>query len=310
MENEVTEHLRALFVGVAPERAHELEEFWGRFGPVVQIVPDDDRGEAPVMEAGMYRYLRFNHRILRMIWLLGFSAWEGYVMIHNGATTGQLGDAAERFKASLEAAIAIGKAKDPLSVGLPAGVPEPGPTEAFDIGSTLRAAGEIATFAVGWAFLHEVQHLMHQQNDTAGSEEPKDRHAEELSCDEFATRFLLERVGEYATENNASKEKVLCKRQLGIYFALYAMAVIGREKWGASATHPAIQTRIDQALRLMHETGFSKGAAVLASASFAALQAVFKNVPSPLTAIADLAASEKWTEDSFVDIGLAPPHSI
>ncbi len=80
MASEVTEHLRALFVGVAPERTPELEEFWERFGPVVQIVPDDDQGEAPVMEAGMYRYLRFNHRILRMIWLLGFSAWEGYVL--------------------------------------------------------------------------------------------------------------------------------------------------------------------------------------------------------------------------------------
>lgn len=51
MENEVTEHLRALFVGVAPERTQEVEEFWARFGPLVQIVPDDDQGEAPVMEA-------------------------------------------------------------------------------------------------------------------------------------------------------------------------------------------------------------------------------------------------------------------
>ena len=48
---------------------------------------------------------------------------------------------------------------------------------------------------------------------------------------------------------------------------------------------------------------------MLASASFAALQAVFKNVPSPLTAIADLATLEKWTADSFVDFGLAPPLS-
>jgi len=83
MENEITEHLRALFVGVTPERTQELEEFWGRFSPVVQIVPDDDQGEVPVMEAGMYRYLRFNHRILRMIWLLGFSAWEGRLSFAN-----------------------------------------------------------------------------------------------------------------------------------------------------------------------------------------------------------------------------------
>jgi hypothetical protein len=68
MSDEVTEHLQALFVGVAPERAQELENFWKRYGPVVKVVSDDEQGDAHVMEAGAYRYLHFNHRA-------GFPSW-------------------------------------------------------------------------------------------------------------------------------------------------------------------------------------------------------------------------------------------
>jgi hypothetical protein len=306
MDNEVTEHLRALFLGVVPERSQELASYWEQYGPVVKVVADDEQGDAPVMEAGAYRYLHFNHRMLRVIWLLSFSAWEGYVMIHNVATTGDLGDAEERFKESLQAAIAVSKARDPLGVKLPDGIPEPGPTEKLPFGSSARAAGEIATFATGWAFLHEVKHLMHQQEGTSGGDDPAACRAEELSCDEFATRFLLERVGTYASADHVSEEKVRYKRQLGIYYALYAIAVIGREKWGETATHPAVQDRVNQALDLMSATGFSKGAAVMASASFMALQTAFKNVPSPIMAIAARATAEQWAEDSFADIGLRP----
>jgi len=306
MSDEVTEHLQALFVGVAPERAQELEDFWKQYGPVVKVVSDDEHGDAPVMEAGAYRYLHFNHRMLRVIWLLSFSAWEGYVMIHNGATTGDLGDAAERFKAALQAAIAVSRASDPLSVKLPEGVPEPGPTDKLQLGSTARAAGEIAMFAAGWAFLHECKHLMHQQEGTSGGDDPKACRIEELSCDQFATRFLLERVSAYANANNVSEDKVLFKRQLGIYFALYAIAVIGRDNWGATDTHPAVQKRVDQVLAIMKDTGFNRGAAVVASASFAALQAVLKDVPSPLLTIAAQATAEQWSENSFADIGLGP----
>jgi Peptidase U49 len=291
------------FVGVAPERAQELEGFWRRYDSVVKVVSDSEYGHIPVMEAGAYRYLHFNHRMLRVIWLLSFSAWEGYVMIYNGATTGNLGDAAERFKDSLQTAIAVCTAGDPLSVRFPQGIPEPGPTDALPAGSA-KAAGEIATFSVGWAFLHEVKHLMHQQEGTSGGDDSEACHKEELSCDAFATQFLLERAGDYARDNRFSKEKVLFKRQLGIYFVLYAIAVVGREKWGGTKTHPAIQQRVDQTLAIMNKTGFSKGAAVVASASFAALQTVLRNVPSPIMAIAAQATAERWTENSFADIGL------
>lgn len=301
MDDEVTQRLRALFLGIAPERTKELEKLWDRYGPVVLVVPDDD---LLVMEAGLYRYLRFNHRMLRMIWLLSFSAWEGYVMIHNATTTGELGDAAEQFKAALETAIAVSVAKNPLSVTLPSAVPEPGPTDVLPVGSTARAAGEIAIFAVGWAFLHEIRHLIHQQDDTAGGEAAAERHAEELSCDDYATRFLLEQVENYAKDRNEPEAKVAFKRQLGIYFALYALAVIGRGKWDASESHPAIQTRMDQALATMNAVGFSKGAAVIASASFAALNAIFKDVPSPLGAISRQAVTEKWDDSSFAYIGV------
>jgi len=41
------------------------------------------------------------------------------------------------------------------------------------------------------------------------------------------------------------------KRQLGIYFALFAMTLTARDRWEASRSHPAVQTRIDAARALM-----------------------------------------------------------
>ena len=77
-DDEVQEAIRNLFVGCVPERKTELENYWNNLSPVFQIVPDVHENERLILEAGAYRYVRFNRRVVRAFWIGAFTAWEGY----------------------------------------------------------------------------------------------------------------------------------------------------------------------------------------------------------------------------------------
>jgi hypothetical protein len=47
-------------------------------------------------------------------------------------------------------------------------------------------------------------------------------------------------------EASVDAHQVHQKRQIGVYFALFAMALICAGRWAESETHPALQTRIDE----------------------------------------------------------------
>jgi hypothetical protein len=71
-------------------------------------------------------------------------------------------------------------------------------------------AEELATIAAGWALLHEVRHLQQQEGTSADpfKADPTRRRAEELSCDDFATRFLLMDVESYARREGVEADLV------------------------------------------------------------------------------------------------------
>jgi hypothetical protein len=66
-----------------------------------------------------------------------------------------------------------------------------------------------------------------------------EHHAEEFSCDDYATEFILDGIDSYAAMEKVSADLVRQKREIGIYFALFAMTLVSRDKWGQSASHPA-----------------------------------------------------------------------
>lgn len=135
---------------------------------------------------------------------------------------------------------------------------------------------------MGWALLHEIRHLQHQQEGTGTvlGAPTADRHVEELSCDEFATAFILQGVDEYARTQAVSADIVRQKRQLGIYFAMFAMTLIGVGHWEPSDSHPAMQARIDAVIRQMGNTGTAVPDAV-AHAAFASLWTRWPDAPGP-----------------------------
>jgi hypothetical protein len=44
--------------------------------PLFQLTHDTHDGERFMMKAGMDRYVRFNHRVVRAFWIAAFAAWE------------------------------------------------------------------------------------------------------------------------------------------------------------------------------------------------------------------------------------------
>lgn len=274
---EVQDAARVLFEGITPERSKDLSEFWTHYGPRFSVVADSGSAGLFVLEGGRYRDVWFNHRAMRVFWLAAFIAWEGFEHVHELATTGT--SDYKRFNEMLEVFFRILKEEDPSTIKLPAGVPEPG---TYLDNPSARAAGELATFAVGWAMLHEIRHLQHQQEGTGAKQgaSSEEYHAEELSCDEFATNFILEKIGTYASLHGVAADQIRQKRQMGIFFAMFAMTLIGNGCWTASDSHPAVQTRIDATIKQMSSNG-RELSDVVAHAAFAALWLKWPDAPGP-----------------------------
>lgn len=279
-DQEVQEAARRLFEGVVPERSEDLRALWNQYQPRFNLLTDAGPEGLFVMGAGLYREVVFNQRALRAFWLASFIAWEGYLKVHEVATAGEANF--DRFNDMIDVFLLVLVASDPLDVELPEGVSEPGLYPDPNKYPQERAAAELATFAAGWAFLHEVRHLKHQQDGTSAAHDApaRDQHKEELSCDEYATTFILDGVDQYAGEQGVDTDKVRQKRELGVYFAMFAMTLIGAGRWNASDSHPAMQARIDAAIQQMGGSGTRMSDAI-AHAAFAGLWLRWPDAPGP-----------------------------
>ncbi|GEM_PF-656239 len=275
-DEQVKTAVRNVLLGSAPERESELASLWSLLEPRFQLTADTHDGARLVMEAGMYRFVRFNHRVVRAFWIAGFAAWEAYRVV---AETPELEPLdLKRLAELIDAFERVLESDAPELEALPKDVPEPGHYEG---NPHLRAPGELATLGVGWALLHEVRHLKHQQDGDAADpyeEDPTQRRNEEMSCDAFATKFLLDQLDAYAQREKASPNLVRRKRELGIYFALFAMTLMARDKWSASQTHPSIQARID-AVRALMGSQRDEVAEAIASVAFATLHTLMPGSP-------------------------------
>ena len=83
--------VKALLQGATPERKDEIESLWNCYAPMVSVV-ENGRG---VNNCASKSRIRFEHKTLEAIWLLGFNGWrsiETYdpAIILSGITGGPL----------------------------------------------------------------------------------------------------------------------------------------------------------------------------------------------------------------------------
>jgi hypothetical protein len=273
--------VRNLFVGSAPERESDLIEMWKDLDLKFQLTPDIHEGDRIIMDAGAYQYVRFNHRVLRAFWIAGYAAWEGYRTVAESRSLQALDLTRFRELVSSYDSCLAGTEAD--LEALPVGVAEPGQYPDASTDPQGRAASELATIAVAWAMLHELRHIRHQREGTGAdpySDDAEAKRAEELSCDAFATAFLLDQIDLYARSTNQSADLIRQKRQLGIHFGLFAITLLAKDKWSESNSHPAVQARIDAVRNIMTNCK-SDLAAAIAHFSFAVLGVVWPGAPSP-----------------------------
>ncbi|WP_082848151.1 phage exclusion protein Lit family protein [Delftia sp. GW456-R20] len=272
-DSEIQDAVKILFLGIAPEKSDELKRLWEQYQ--LQFCLCTDAKEVK-MEGGAYRYVHFNHRALRVIWVSAFAAWEAYAyaqsMIVNDAPP-----SIDRLRDLLSLALKIRDADDPESVSL-GNLPEPG-TIPSDI--EFRVPAELAMFAAGWAMLHEVRHLKHQQDFTAiaDGDPPARAHAEELSCDKFAANYLLETASQYALAYDVDESTVRLKRSLGVYFGAFALIVLAYPNWEETESHPSISDRL-LALRLVLSPNGLDQALCIAQLALVGLKQVWIEAPN------------------------------
>lgn len=275
----VQQAIRNLFIGSVPERADELSSLWEDLDLVFRLIPDDHEDGRLIMDAGSYRYIRFNHRVVRSFWIGAFAAWEGYRAVAESKDFPTVD--LTRFQELIAAFDAALQNDQSDEAPLPDGVPEPGTLLDKNEDPQGRATSELSIIAVAWALLHEVRHIRHQREATSASvhgDTQEAQHGEEFSCDEFATRFILEHAQRYSDENNDDLVLVRRKRETAIYFALFTLTLLAKNSWSASDTHPSVQDRIDAVCGLMGNDR-DELAEAIAHTAFATLRTLWPSAP-------------------------------
>jgi hypothetical protein len=269
--------VRGLVTGSVPERTAEIDRLWARYSPHFVMTGDVHERNHFILDAGSGR-IRYNHRAARTFWLGGFVAWEAYLTAHRAADDGKVD--LTRLDELISAFRRMMASSEPDKEALPAGVPEPGIYLQGGGNQQARAAGELATIALGWAVLHELRHIQHEQDGTGspvffGPE----AHAEEMSCDRFATEFLLDRVSDHAAAESVAVRCVRQKREIGIGFALFTMVLLTEGHWEESDSHPPLQDRLDRVVASLERPLSDEFCAVVLGA-FAVLKCAWPNSPT------------------------------
>ncbi|WOA52332.1 phage exclusion protein Lit family protein [Dickeya solani] len=323
-DHTVQDGVRNMFSGSIPERKKEIDDFWSYFDMNFQIHEDDHPDGKYIFDAGMYKFIRFNHRVLRIFWIGSFSAMAGYIAI-NESLSKKLDEFNKKRDTILEKYSHMGVMDFPDQLALntllnnftceisnhdtvdfsffnelircfenstidnlsdekplPAGVPEPGVLPDKEKNPIGRATAEVAIIAAAWAFLHEVRHILHQQQGT--SYDPYDfteeeAHAEELSCDEFATKFILDNIDDYCDQSGYDLDLVRKKRKLAIYIALFNLALLTKDNWGSSKTHPSLKERMDN-IQLHMKYPNDQDLETIVTSMFTALRNIWPEVPT------------------------------
>lgn len=250
-DTQVQVAIKHLFVGSIPERKSELSTIWENLSPIFQMLPDVHPDGRFIMDAGLYRYIRFNHRVVRSFWIAAFAAWECYRTVAESQDVCNVD--LEKIKTLILAFDNTIRNDQSDEEPLPPGIPEPGVLPDRDTDPQGRATAELAIIALSWALLHEVHHIQHQQQNTSATDadSPACWRREELSCDAFATKFLLEQMQSYSIQTGYDSVLVRRKREMAIYFALFALTLLAKNNWEESDTHPSVQDRINAVCALM-----------------------------------------------------------
>lgn len=253
MEVNAEEALWRLFAGVIPERNEELKEYLTKYAHHFSRCEDKP---GFVMDAGPYGILRFTHRTMRMMWLLGFAAQQtlhvygGLVfllMITQQKFTAEILEGISdqdkeinRYNQLIDAVYELSRISKFDDFIWPdwIPIPEDGPPQ-NDLWASTR---DLVLMAGAYVFLHEIKHIIFADDR---EKRPANVVEEEIECDRFARKLMLGELSKYTEGTGEPIGKVRDKRATSMILAIFFMLVITpKNAWNGTQTHPSIEDRV------------------------------------------------------------------
>lgn len=251
-----------LLAAAAPEQRASLQSLWQCYDPEFRIAED---GQGTHLNANSRR-VQFDHKTLRLFWLLGFAGWrvlECYspaiiCSLASGLTLGEviaqdhgLQAVETQFEGHLYVARNLLHAINADEIKWPSDIPMPLADRTFLANDQEKAAFDLVCLATAYAFLHELRHVMFLNDKNA----PPSRPDEEIACDAWAREFLTARIGIYVESSREPFDAVLRKRSIGLALGVFILHEI-TPRLGHAGTdeYPPIADRMDA---LLHDTGLA-----------------------------------------------------
>lgn len=276
----VQELVKNAIIASVPERETELRSMWDTNKDNLCFQIYHERSDI-LLDAGAYKFIRFTPKTARLFWLGSFIAWEGYRKIEESRANHTNPDL-KIFRLLLSEFDRLYDCDDVDNVAMPIGIPAP---ETFPCSSDeieVQAAAKISIISLSWAFLHEIKHIKHQQAGTSAPNDDSDAsRKEELSCDEFATKFIFEKINKIPNASPKEKESMIKLRETSIYFSIFTMLLISKGHWDKTESHPSMQERIKNITNTIDSinTTRNEDALEIGQMAIAALGYVFNNPP-------------------------------
>lgn len=216
----------------APERKSDLQDIWKKYDPSFFCVAD----EKGITLKAQKSSISFSPKTMSVFWLLGFAAWKIFVChsphLFLSVISGReidddmlqsddgLYEAKGAFTEILSASEDLISAESLDDVTWPDDVPRP-LSDKTNFSVEQQATFDLIMIATAYAMLHEIKHVMFNQDGNRPSDAD-----EEIACDTFARDFILDGYLEYADESGEPADKILMKRAMGIAlgaFIVYEM---------------------------------------------------------------------------------------
>lgn len=255
--------------GSAPERSSEVAGLFDDLDLVFQLLNPNTGDDDIFMDAGQYRLVRWTTRAMPAFWIGSFAAWEAWSAVSRTTDFSEIDTS--RLTILIDTFDRVVNGQD-QHLSLPPFVPDPGSIPDPKTCIESHAAASLAIISVAWAILHEVRHVRHQREGTSASTDGdtiEARISEELSCDEFATRFLLQDIPRYCSATGEPEVLVRRKRETAIYFSLFTLILLSKDNWSASETHPSVEDRIINVKNCIGEERDTEALAMAHAACFA-----------------------------------------
>ena len=252
--------IKKLLEGVIPERSDEMEAYISKYAPYFSLC--DDR-PGFVVEAGAFGILKFTHRTMLQMWLLGFAAKQAmhsysfliaYLLKSNAKFNANLlrnisdqDEVDEKYNKLIKSVYALAEVPDIEQFSWPSGIPHPENGKPTDVEDA--AVFDLNCMATAYLFLHEMKHIAFSLDGNC----PENPIQEELECDRFARNLMIDNLAKYSEESGYPLDRLKSKRAMSMALGSFFMLIITpKELWGSSQTHPSMAERVNVIVAELH----------------------------------------------------------